>query len=245
MKTRLAKPFCGYYYFLLNIDQQVQYREIAYAVAKFETEVHMPGMDIKKIKKILMAVAYDNPDYFFWLPNSSEFQGDKLVLKYAMSKEEASEMWDKIQKEQEQILLSCCQGKETLRDILGALYQYFKENVAYASDELQQENQPRWIYSIDGVFLQKKGVCLGIAHAWNSLCRRLRVPYILVTGEAEIAGDLENHAWNMVEIDEHYRHVDLTAEICECEAVEYKYFLLQDWELEGRKLPKNTYPTAE
>ena len=237
----------GFYYDLLDIDQQVLYKKIGKAVANMEEEISVrENLDAQQLKKIFMAISYDNPKYFYWNSNKSEWKDGKVTLQYEMTKEEAQQVTEKLVEEREKFLKEC--NAETQADkekILLRLYEYLANHVEYAYEELQNLESSSKIYSIQGALLDKKAVCLGIAQTVNYFLSALHIPHILVTGEAKIGGNMENHAWNMVKVNDKYRHIDVTAEICDGKDLQYKYFLLQDWELGNRKMPKDIYPPAK
>jgi len=244
--VHLPKLVCGFYYNLLDIDQQMLYKKIGLGVADYKTGVRVGKVDIKMLRKVFMAISYDNPEFYYWIPNMCEVTGEELLLKYNMNKEEVLSSLAMIREECKRIIEMCKEKKpQTKEELLAMLYKVLKDNVVYAVHALDQSEQPKHIYGIDGVFLKKEAVCMGIAQAVNYICQHIRIPRILVTGEAKIRGIQMKHAWNLVEINGKYRHLDVTADICEENGGTYQYFLLQDWEMTERKWPDSTYPKAE
>ena len=61
--------------------------------------------------------------------------------------------------------------------------------------------------NICSVFLNEKSVCQGYAKAAQYLLKRLGMTAILISGTV---GDGQDHAWNIVQIDGVYYHVDVT-----------------------------------
>lgn len=236
---------CGYYYGLLNVDQQIVYKTICCAVAHLKEDVNLHQIPMNELRKICMAITYDNPELFYWIPSMSEFRESKLVLKYRLEKEAAKELIAKIRCERDCIIEKCIQeGVSSTEEILAMLYKYFAEYMEYAAEELKTQESQKWIYDIEGVFVNHRAVCLGIAQAWNYICQYLEIPSILVTGEAKLGGTSMNHAWNLVQLNGKYRHIDVTSQIYEKDSQDYQYFLLQDWEFNDRKWPEDTYPPA-
>lgn len=241
MANVLPRLVKGFYYSLLDIDEQMLYKEIGLAVANLKDSVKVKKVHMKMLRKILMAITYDNPEFFYWNSSLSELRGDSLCLQYSVSKEETLETLATIREERKKVADMCNDAE----DKLSTIYKYIKENVVYAHEEIKADDQPKWIYSLEGVFLQKKAACLGIAQAVNYLCYTLKIPHMIVTGEGKLGGEMMKHAWNLVEVNGKYRHLDVTAEIYENSNNEYQYFLLKDWEMIDRTWPENTYPKAE
>ena len=246
MVARLPRLVCGFYFNLLDIDQQVLYKKIGLGVADYRASVKVGSVDMKILRKVFMAISYDNPEFYYWIPNMCEVIGEELLLKYCVEEEEVFSNLAMIRKECKRII-EMCKGEQpqTPEEFLALIYKFLKENVVYAVHALEQSEQPKHIYGMDGVFLRKEAVCMGIAQAVNYICQYVRIPHILVTGEAKIRGVQMKHAWNLVEVNGKYRHLDVTADICEGNGCTYQYFLLQDWEMTERKWPDGTYPKAE
>ena len=91
------------------------------------------------------------------------------------------------------------------------LYTYFLKNVRYASDEIEKDEPRQWIYNIQGVLMNNKAVCLGIALAIQYIYELGvgGVHSILVTG---VNGSLKN-AWNLLQIDGRNYHMDVSSEM--------------------------------
>ena len=80
------------------------------------------------------------------------------------------------------------------------VYQYLIENTEYVLDADNNQN-------ICSVFLNGCSVCQGYAKGAQYLLHELGVNAALVTGTADFG---EEHAWNIVEIDGKYYHMDVT-----------------------------------
>ena len=234
----------GFYYSILTVDQQVAYKAICCAVKQFLEEVKISSLPVNELRKVCMAITYDHPELFYWTPSLGAYKDSKLALKYRFSKEEASCLIQKFREKREEIILECAQEANSMEELLAKVYHYLAKNVVYAADELKEQTSNSWIYDMEGPFLKQRGVCLGIAQTWGYICQYLEVPHILVTGEAKLGGVTMKHAWNLVQLNGKYRHVDVTSQIYESESKDYSYFLLQDWELNERKWSEDTYPAA-
>lgn len=79
--------------------------------------------------------------------------------------------------------------------------------------------------------MHKSTVCSGYASLFWHLCRAAAIPCRIVTG----TGKFEAHAWNMVQLDSHWYHVDTTWCTVEDEHTPfsvYRFYLLNDKELQ-------------
>lgn len=101
----------------------------------------------------------------------------------------------------------------------------------------------------DGKFmiLYKKGVCDSYAQAYWLLLQMAGVPSSMMAGTVLESG--ENHAWNLVYLDDHWAHVDATFDDPvpdEPDRVEDEYFDKTDKEMEkSRKWDIELFPNSE
>ena len=80
-----------------------------------------------------------------------------------------------------------------------------------------------------GVLLNHKGACEGYAAAYQMLLKRLGIPTVVVAGN--VTGYTESHAWDMVELNHKWYHVDVTWDDPipdQDDKIQYPYFLLND-----------------
>lgn len=237
----------GFYYSQLNIDQQFDYKKAAQAISHYDNEVCVKTDDAGKLHQMLMAVKYDNPEFCYWSLDGSEAEAGVLKLCYLTEDEnEAVELIQMLRDKRKSILGDLCEGLDTMtqKAALKVLFDYLADNITYAEDELQKPTCSPWIYDISGILLEEKGVCLGIAMAMNYFCQALRIPSILITGEAKVMGWTGNHGWNMVRLDNEYYHLDATSAL-ELEKTERdRYYLVKDKDMADRSWPKALYPKA-
>ena len=218
----------GFYYHLLNIDDQFSYQAVASAVSTYQDRVTMTNVTEESFHKIKKAILYDNPEFFYWNEDSSVFSEGTIHLCYYTEDEEEASTCVTLLRDKRRQILNQLSGEETmsLKDMLERTYKYITETVGYAEEELQKPGCASWIYSIQGPLLKRRGVCLGIAQTVNYFCAALHIPALLVTGEAKVAGFTCNHGWNLIELDGSYYHLDITGEICEESGEGDKYYLL-------------------
>ncbi len=100
-----------------------------------------------------------------------------------------------IEKEKQRIL-SCVD--ESMSDMEKALVVHDYMVLNYEYDETYS------IYSADGMFEHKTGVCQAYAEAFKEIMTELGIPCQLASSRAM------NHAWNLVKIDGSWYHVDVT-----------------------------------
>ena len=247
MREYLAKLKCGFYYGLLNIDDQLLYRQVGSAVSRGEKSVAVKYVNRYTYRCVLLAIQYDNPEFFYWNCRLSYIEDKIAVLSYRMEdQKEILSLLYALRSKRAHIAETCFEKADGSEEkIMFNIYEYITENVSYAYDELQKPLCTRWIYDIEGSLIRGRAVCLGIAQAVNYISTYLQQRCTLITGRAKLDGGIVSHCWNLVEINGSYRHLDATCDICEKNGKDFRYFLLKDKEITGRIWSRTSYPGAE
>ena len=111
-------------------------------------------------------------------------------------------------------------------DIAKALHDYLVLNCVYDYDNYLRHTVPAESYTADGALLEGTAVCAGYARAYQLLMQEAGIPCEYVSGYAG-----GGHAWNVVEIDGTWYHVDTTWDDPVPDRagyVRYDYFLKSD-----------------
>ena len=111
-------------------------------------------------------------------------------------------------------------------DIAKALHDYLVLNCVYDYDNYLRHTVPAESYTADGALLEGTAVCAGYARAYQLLMQEAGIPCEYVSGYAG-----GGHAWNVVEIDGAWYHVDTTWDDPVPDRagyVRYDYFLKSD-----------------
>lgn len=243
----------GFYYSLLDVDDQTDYRNIAEAVVQHDSAVVLSGtQELERLAKVCSALRYDNPELsLYWNSTELSLSDDGLLkLVYTKDEKEARLVVKKVREIRREIMekvmeeAEACSGtnKNTEADpaemmdsetakAIKKTYSYLLHHVKYAADELKKPQPRPWIYNIEGAFLYGKSGCVGVALAMNYICEAFGIPCILLTGRAEFENKATNHCWNMVTLEEGQNyHIDVTSQLVNKEDEE-AYLLLKDEEM--------------
>lgn len=109
------------------------------------------------------------------------------------------------------------------------IHDYIVNTVAYGYPEGKKEPEGD-AYSAYGALVLKKAVCNGYAEAMKLLCDLSGVNCKMISGTA----DGENHAWNLIKLDEEWYHVDPTwddPEPDDASRIMYTYFNVDDTQM--------------
>lgn len=226
----------SYYYNKLNDGQKKIYESIANAVKNFQSE--FPIRDYvadnkenfaQEVSVSIAAFINDHPEVFYIESQYSTytlsgFNGDIGYIKLNYTESTLEDVNSKIeiikQKIQEYIT-----GTENLSDYEKELYIHDKlaQSVTYSD----LEDLPRAYHTAEGPFLENIGVCDGFTKTLQILYDQLGIDSIIVLGVL----DDNPHAWNLVNIEDDWYHVDLTSSrsiVEETGIITHAYFNLSD-----------------
>ena len=137
------------------------------------------------------------------------------------------------------------QSEDELQTVL-QIYNYITENVAYDSENLNDQNY-KLKYSAFAALVDKKAVCQGYASLFYRMCRECGLSVRVISGAGIINGTSETHTWNIVRIGDYYYNVDTTWDTGRS-LEDYQWFLKCDNSFEGHLRdadPKMDYTSAE
>ena len=210
------------YYAMLDAKGQHLYRQIfANANAFNGAFVPVEAVPVSEIKNVIMAVYNDHPE-LFWLNTAFVCKYDKnkicaeLELEFNITQEEFPETSAQFYNTVNTLLtqvqnLSDYEKERRIHDLL-------IEKIEY--DKGADMNQSAYSALVEG-----KSVCAGYARAYQDLMQRMGIPCYYCTG---FAG--EDHAWNIVALDDGYYNVDVTWD--DTPGGEYDYFNKTDKQYE-------------
>lgn len=203
---QIARYYLGFYYDQLDIDQQVLYRRVAKAVAHYEDSFPLRRFQAVSLRKVLVAVKYDNPEFAYWNMTDSKEEEGQLCLKYLTKDvQQALDLVGQMREKRCQVIQLIHTSEE--------LFTYLTEQVEYADAELERPTDHPWINEACGPLLKGRGVCLGTALALKYLMDGAGMDSFLITGKANVAGCYCNHAWNMVCSEKTFYHADVTEKL--------------------------------
>lgn len=180
-------------------------------------ENHISKIDVLRFKiyedsinKILIDILNKYPEYFCVdLSNSSYNVYKSLVLQininYYFSKEACGEKKNEIEREIKKPL-RIMNGLSSDEDKVLFAHDYIVLNNAYDEDGLSGdvEKVDETSFNAYGCLVLKKSVCQGMSDAFILLCRRAGINAFYVSSDEMC------HAWNIVELNGSYYHLDIT-----------------------------------
>lgn len=228
-----------------NYNELITYVEREIAQGKDQTKVYVKGITEEEIRCLNQSLDgfYGNVNTFYCLPermdhtfkvvmdleislnyyayqcflkdSTADIKNKKAIQLYEVSKDILSSI---ITKDMDEF------DKET------AIHDYIVSHSKY--DYLSGEEYEDSFHAY-GILVEGKGVCNGYAEAMQLLLSMSQVNSMIITGQA----DEEEHAWNLVQIDSLWYHVDATWDdpVPDKEGrVLHEFFNLSDEQIKGR-----------
>lgn len=223
------------------------YIELEKGLLEGRDQINIKDISIIKepneIFNILEEISNSNPEVMYY--NSAEYRFGKLTLYYSKSKEEIKEHQTKIRTIRDNFILNYITPEMSDYEKSLIIHDYIINTSKYDERLVSKGVVPPESYSSYGVLSQGIGVCESYAKAMKYLMDGVGIESILVVGESKG----ENHAWNLVDIEGEYYHIDSTwndpITSDGSNVLRYNYFNLDDYEMsKTHSWIKDDYPVA-
>ena len=176
---------------------------------------------------ILRSLIDDTPWLFFVDEWRGGETGQKINIfpKYKYTRKQTEELRERCQQEVG-IILSRLKEDKGVNGIAKHLHDILIRNIKYE----KQNNYE--VHTIIGPLLKRKCVCDGFSKLYKLILDELGIENYLIYGKGFVhtLSDSEEHAWNLVKIDNDFYHVDVTydATLSMLDYIRYDYFLIDD-----------------
>lgn len=205
--------FC-YYRSKLTPDEQNIYDAVYNGWMSRNRSIRIPGNSSSDaISNAVIAVSNDHPE-IFWVniyryTATSSFFFSELYFEFFFDNHTIN-FWQSEATAWQQRIANKFPTNFHGKDRIWLLYDYLARQVTYG------EEGPEYSHNIIGPLRKNNhvAVCEGVAKSFKFLCDKINIPCIVVEGDAFFGpGNSGPHAWNIVEYNGIYRHIDVTAEI--------------------------------
>lgn len=176
------------------------------AIEQMEVSVDISKcqIQISDVLDIVRGVLNNNPQYFYvknYKYYYNQSSGNVISLEFTYY-DLASELKIAYEANVYSLLAKVNDSWSDMEKVL-FINDYIASHCAYDEAALQNSPAPH-TYDAYGALVNGRAVCQGYAEAFQDLMNRLDVPCEMVTSKTL------NHAWNMVQIGNHWYHVDVT-----------------------------------
>lgn len=231
----------------ITFDKTKIYSKIERALLEGDNEVEFKDLSIlmkaEDIFNILDQIVYENPQIMYY--NGAEYRFGKLTIYYSKSKKEIKEHQKAIKEVRDNLIINHISGEMTDYEKVLAVHDYIINNSRYDTRLMEGKSLPPESYTSYGILKLGVGVCEGYAKAMKYLLDGLGIESMIVIGHSKG----ENHAWNLVKLDNEYYHIDPTWDDPVTEdgrdIIRYNFFNLNDDEIsKTHSWNRENYPPA-
>lgn len=224
-----------YYYYSLAPAEKKIYETLESGLAARENPIRVMGRGAQ-VKKILPMVYFDHPQ-FFYVDNTQISLADGGLFCivhpcYYKGQEQSRSIEDYLQKIADRFVEEIRKKRLNNQMTVKYAHDFIIRNTDYAKESLASGQVQGDVSNIAGVFCNHRAVCMGIALAVKWLLDLAGIPSAVIEGCVnESTKKQNNHAWNMVCINDLWYHMDTTMDMgasISKQQISYDYFLRSD-----------------
>lgn len=228
-----------YYYSKLSFVGKEAYKKIVTTLECRQQTIKLSvAVNVDIMPSIITAINYDHPEFYYVDFRQVNYFKTSVGLIYNVAyyyKDSMKKFWQsKINSVIEDIMNKIHNAElNTVFDKLCWIHNYFAKNISYDIDGMNDCDLYPESYTAYGALVNQRAVCEGISKAFKLLCDRLNLNCIIAYGTSFYDG-VDNyipHAWNIVEIEGRYCHIDVTWDINmskDSKRIRYDYFCISD-----------------
>lgn len=200
--------FTGFYYENLEDTEKIAYELIAEKIEQMPLKIRIPYLDDEGLSRVFEALLYENPEYIFLSDKckveTNAFGKSYFLPQYIITLSEYAEKLKDLEKIKEIVDIKT-HGVSDDFDKEQIIHDYIIEKCEYV-DKTGGDYS-----SVYGCLVNGEASCEGYAKAMKYLLDEADVEnYIAIGNTTDEDGTSQGHAWNIVQIDGEYYHVDVT-----------------------------------
>lgn len=203
------------YYHMLDLKGQHLYRQI-YANASVLNKAFVPieAVPASEIRNIICAVYNDHPE-LFWLNTAyvCKYDRNRICAELELDFNETADELESASRQFNNTVNSILTQVQNL----GSNYEKEKRVHDLLIDKITYRSGAKMSQSAYSALVNEETVCAGYARAYQYLLQKLGIPCYYCTGYVG-----QDHAWNIVALDDGYYNVDVTWD--DTPGGEYNYF---------------------
>ncbi len=210
----MVKSSCAFERERLNEAARRAYDELYKGMFGYQERIEVLGATGEELQDAYEALRYGTPEAL-WLDGFSRRRSAISVRNwdvfpvYRISKDETARLLQEMADRSEP-LLAALRALPSDEQRVQAAHNALILNCDYSDSDDPAEA------TAAGALVNGKALCLGISLAFKYLMDRLDIPCIVVRGNANGSGKMEEagpHAWNLVQVKGGWSHVDVTYDL--------------------------------
>ena len=217
----------AYYYSKMNKLQKNVYHNIKIGLLALAPSFFVPKIDSRELQDIFFKVRLDAPEIFYAVSYTYRMYQDasnlEVIPEYLFEKKKIIEHQKAMKARIEKLIRPVKAMTEWEKERY--IHDFICSSVYY--DKLKKP----YSHEIIGPLGQGVGVCEGIAKAVKILCDKLGIWCIIAISDSNPEKNIKyRHAWNIVQIEGVYYHIDVTFDnsLGRESIIRYDYFNLSD-----------------
>ncbi len=231
-----------------DVNSKKLYNKLEKALLDGDTKINMDlsslFIEASKIFSTLEMISYRNPEVMYY--KGAEYSFGNIKISYSKPTEDIKRHQTEVKDKKDEFI----QGniKKTMSDYekVISIHDYIVENGQYDTRLFTKGEVPAESYSTYGILVLGVGVCESYAKAMKYLLDATGIESMIVIGSSRG----ENHAWNLVNIEGEYYHIDSTWNDPimgdGSHLIRYNFFNLNDEQIEKtHNWDKTDYPEAK
>lgn len=171
------------------------------------------------IMKVIQTVLGDNPQIVYFnntkLKMKSGLLTKQLDFSINLGKRQIQMKEEQLRKAVEDAAWNIDKSARNDRELLQGISEYLQKSVAYDYDELnylsRRKSRDPDAHNAYGALVNRRAVCDGFSFAYALLSQYFGIRCMVVSGNSSYHNSGEvNHAWNIVEYEKSFYHIDAT-----------------------------------
>ncbi|MCL2159114.1 MAG: hypothetical protein FWH48_06890 [Oscillospiraceae bacterium] len=209
----------SFYYASLDKSQKLIYEGLLSGLKNIDGAIRLKSNETpQKILEIFSNIIYDFPELYYVKKSfniSSSVIKKELRLNYTYSKSQIIATNRSLESEANKIIEKNTTARQSEYEKVLVVHDYLKKNIAYDNEALKNDaddSEMEFVdsYTIIGALLKHKCVCAGFSLAMKYLCDKIGIDCHVIPGTGNSNIFSGPHAWNLVNIDGYYHHIDVT-----------------------------------
>lgn len=230
-----------------NIDKKGLYGKLEQGLLDGDSRINMDLSSLfiepKKIFSVLEDISYKNPEVMYY--KGAEYSFGKVKLSYSRPIEDLENHQREIKEEKSKFFKNNISVSMSDYEKILTIHDYIVEKGQYDLRLFSEGEVPPESYATYGILGLGLGVCESYAKSMKYLLDEANINSMIVIGSSRG----ENHAWNLVNIDDEYYHIDATWDdpIIEdgTEIIRHNFFNLNDEQIgKTHQWIREDYPEA-
>ena len=200
------------HYESLNAEEKKIYDQLVFSISQLKPSVAIGGGKIN-MNDLMNYISFDHPEFFYFDVSKckimSSIFGKTVQLGYCMPNSQIKKYEQELSRIVNDFKREHINASQNDYDRARNIHDYLTETIVYDRDAaavMDPRGRYRDSFSIIGALINRKCVCNGFALAYVYLCEAVGVESMMIVG----TGDGGPHAWNIVNIEGFYHHVDST-----------------------------------